>query len=240
MALLSPAPLAPRWGLILPGMNSVTESDLLYICKGAPGWHPHCLIYTTWHTSLQKNPHPASGSLSTPCPVSFVHAACTEGHSAHSFEAWNAALWGGRARLQTSWQVSKLAHDAGVLKQTHSAVYLLLTPAWRFCKSSISQVFKPQFWTYMQWPGSCRARNVPEAWEILSTQPPCSLLHGTQFVPRGASQGRQLLVSHYLCGRFEKSVGFPPLTEAQQLQGQLDFHVKRIRGKRLFLFTLRL
>lgn len=42
LALLSPAPIAPRWGLILPGTNSVTESDLLYICKGAPGWHPQC------------------------------------------------------------------------------------------------------------------------------------------------------------------------------------------------------
>lgn len=76
--------------------------------------------------------------------------------------------WGGTAHLQTSWQVPNLAQDAGVSKQPCPAIYLLLTPAYHFCKSSISQHSGPQPWTHMQWPAFHGARSIPQAWKILS------------------------------------------------------------------------
>lgn len=71
-------------------------------------------------------------------------------------------------------------------------------------------------------------------WMLPPWQPPCSLLHGTQKCCQGQAAACEPLclwvvwkISHFS----------PPLTEAQQLQGQMDFHVKRIRGKLLFLFS---
>lgn len=177
----------------------------------------------------KKNPHPASGTSSIPCPVAFIHTACTEGQSTSSFKSQDAVPWGGRAGWQISWQVSKLARYAGVSKQPRPAIYLLLTPACHLCKSSISQCFGPQPWTRMQWPASHGAKSIPQACEILSqltdtatTAAPLqsALWHPDQ--PRTAAVGRLLLLSHYICGRFEKSVvpvPCPQLTEAQQLKG---------------------
>lgn len=227
MALLSPAPTAPRWGLILPGMNSVTKSDLLCTHKGAPGWHPHCLIYTTWHTSLQK-PSPRVWQPFHSMPSILVHAAWTHLSMKGSAEGSQGTL----ADLRTSPKVCPW----GRCFQTNSSCYLV---------SPHPSLVLPQGF---QVPvldihaASYGAKNVPEAQEMrLPMRNPihaATLLSAPQHpvcVPGQADAAKPLSP-----GRSEKSVGFPVLPKAQQLQGQLDFHIKRIRGKCLFLFTWRL
>lgn len=123
--------------------------------KSARGYQD--AIYVAWHTLLQKNLHPVSGTSSTLCPVAFTHAGCAEGHSAHSFKPREAAPWGGRARCKN------LTRGASVSKQPRPDIYILPTPAQHFCKSSISQRFGAQPWTNMQQPDSHGARSIPQS-----------------------------------------------------------------------------
>lgn len=216
LALLSPAP-------ILQGEESScqewTQSDLLYICKGAPGWHPHCLIYTTWHTSLQKTSQPASGSLSTPCPVSFVHAAWAEGHSAHSFKAGKAALWGGRAHpcrvhdKSQSWPMMQVFWNKHILLFIFSSPQLGAFASLSLARfSSLSSGHTCSGQLPMGQGVSQRHEKWDFPWEIPSTWPPCSLLHGTQLMPRAAAQGWWAITSG---GELKNRLVFPHLEKNQ-------------------------
>lgn len=203
--------------------------------KSARGYQD--VIYVVWHILLQKNLHPASWTSSTLCPVAFTHAACAEGHSAHSFKLREAALWGGRACCKN------LAGGTGVSKQPRPDIYLLLTPAQHFCKSSISQRFRAQPWSDTQLPDSHGASSIPQSWQIPSgltgtatiTAP--SMAHTS--CPEVLPWTGCCLWAITFVGGLKNQLVFPPFTEAEQLQRQADFHVKRIRGKLLFLVSFK-
>lgn len=190
MALLSPAPTAPRWGLNLPGMNSVTEPDLLDICKGAAG-RLHIVSITppdTLHCKKILTQHLAAFPHHAHCPLHTLPA--------HSFKAQKAALWGGRfENLMTSLKACPRCRCL----ETNISCYLSSPqPSLALLQVSHEPGFQAPVLDMHAVASFLWGRSVPEAWEMRFPMRnpihavPLQLLHGTQFVPRGAAQGEPL------------------------------------------------